>query len=80
MKDVNAQKLHPNLGHPTYANQMESLKIMEELRQKELNQMIHTNQEKMEVRVAIQSPPPVLRATLPFRELTLMVRTKLLVC
>lgn len=53
---------------------------MEELRQKELNQMIHTNQEKMEVRVAIQSPPPVLRATLPFRELTLMVRTKLLVC
>ncbi|XP_028626104.1 coiled-coil domain-containing protein 180 [Grammomys surdaster] len=47
-KDVNAQKLHPNLGHPTYTSQMESLKLMEELRQKELNQMIQTNQEKME--------------------------------
>lgn len=57
---MNAQQLHPNLGHPTYTSQMESLKIKEELRQKELNQMIHTNQEKMEVRVAIQSPPQVL--------------------
>lgn len=54
---------------------MESLKIKEELRQKELNQMIHRNQEKMEVRVAIQSPPQVLRAILPFRELSLMVST-----
>lgn len=31
--------------------------MAEELRQQELNRMIHENQEKMEVRVAIRSPP-----------------------
>lgn len=47
-KDENARKLHPNLGHPTYISQMESLQMAEELRQQELNRMIHENQEKME--------------------------------
>ncbi|XP_051017528.1 coiled-coil domain-containing protein 180 [Acomys russatus] len=47
-KDKNFQKLHPNLGHPTYAQQMESLHIMEEIRQEEMNEMIHESQEKME--------------------------------
>lgn len=56
MKDENVQKLHPNLGHPEYAHQMESLHIMEGLRQEELDQVIRENQEKMEVSAAIQSP------------------------
>uniref|UniRef100_A0A8C6QA45 Coiled-coil domain containing 180 n=1 Tax=Nannospalax galili TaxID=1026970 RepID=A0A8C6QA45_NANGA len=47
-KDDNAQKLHPNLGHPTYAQQMESLHTVEELRQEELDRVIHMNKEKME--------------------------------
>lgn len=34
---------------------MESLHLKEELRQEELSQMIHTNQEKMEVRAAKQA-------------------------
>lgn len=75
MKDENAQKLHPNLGHPIYAHQMESLHIVEELRQQELDRVIHTNQEKMEVSAALQSPSQVLRAILPFRKLDLTVGT-----
>ncbi|NP_001414613.1 coiled-coil domain-containing protein 180 isoform X1 [Rattus norvegicus] len=47
-KEENAQKLHPNLGHPTYSSQMESLRIREELRQQKVDQMIYMNQEKME--------------------------------
>ncbi|XP_036034437.1 coiled-coil domain-containing protein 180 [Onychomys torridus] len=47
-KDENAQKLHPNLGHPIYAHQMESLHIVEDLRQEELDRVIHASQEKME--------------------------------
>ncbi|XP_040594831.1 coiled-coil domain-containing protein 180 isoform X2 [Mesocricetus auratus] len=47
-KEENAKKLHPNIGHPTYARQMESLHIMEELRQEELEKVLHANQEKME--------------------------------
>jgi hypothetical protein len=54
--------------------------MAEELRQQELNRMIHENQEKMEVRVAIRSPPQVLRAMPPFRELGLMVSTRSCVC
>lgn len=49
--------------------------MAEEERQQELDQMIHENLEKMEVRVAIPSPPQVLWAMLPFRELGLMVST-----
>ncbi|CAH6790355.1 Ccdc180 [Phodopus roborovskii] len=47
-KDENAQKLHPNLGHPINAHQIESLNIMEELRQQELDHLLQANQEKME--------------------------------
>lgn len=44
---------------------MESLQMAEEERQQELNQMIHENQEKMEVRVPTRSPPQVLWASCP---------------
>lgn len=54
---------------------MESLHIVEELRQQELDRVIHTNQEKMEVSAALQSPSQVLRAILPFRKLDLTVGT-----
>ncbi|XP_041523268.1 coiled-coil domain-containing protein 180 [Microtus oregoni] len=47
-KDENALKLQPNLGHPIFAWEMESLNIVEELRQEEWGRMIHANQEKME--------------------------------
>nr|XP_048276472.1 coiled-coil domain-containing protein 180 isoform X1 [Myodes glareolus] len=47
-KDENARKLQLNLGHPIFAREMESLNIMEELRQEEWGQVIHANQEKME--------------------------------
>ncbi|XP_060235849.1 LOW QUALITY PROTEIN: coiled-coil domain-containing protein 180 [Meriones unguiculatus] len=47
-KDENSQKLHPQLGHPSYAREMESLCTIEELRQEELDQVIQENQEKME--------------------------------
>ncbi|XP_057647171.1 coiled-coil domain-containing protein 180 [Chionomys nivalis] len=47
-KDENARKLQPNLGHPIFAREMESLNIVEELRQEEWGRVIHANQEKME--------------------------------
>ncbi|XP_054582862.1 coiled-coil domain-containing protein 180 [Eptesicus fuscus] len=47
-KDKNAQSLHPNLGHPIHAKEMESLCLMEEKRQKELDTMIMTTKEKLE--------------------------------
>ncbi|ELK34211.1 hypothetical protein MDA_GLEAN10021557 [Myotis davidii] len=47
-KDKNAQSLHPNLGHPIHSKVMESLCLMEEKRQKELDSMIMTTKEKLE--------------------------------
>ncbi|KAK1334305.1 hypothetical protein QTO34_005308 [Cnephaeus nilssonii] len=47
-KDKNAQSLHPNLGHPIHSKEMESLCLMEEKRQKELDTMIMTTKEKLE--------------------------------
>ncbi|XP_059513402.1 coiled-coil domain-containing protein 180 [Myotis daubentonii] len=47
-KDKNAQSLHPNLGHPIHSKEMESLCLMEEKRQKELDSMIMTTKEKLE--------------------------------
>ncbi|EPQ10417.1 hypothetical protein D623_10019339 [Myotis brandtii] len=47
-KDKNAQSLHPNLGHPIHSKQMESLCLMEEKRQKELDSMIMSTKEKLE--------------------------------
>lgn len=75
MKDENALKLQPNLGHPIFAREMESLNIVEELRQEEWGRAIHANQEKMEVSTALQSPSQMLRAILPFRKLTPTVGT-----
>lgn len=54
---------------------MESLNIMEKLRQEEWDQVIHANQEKMEVSTAVQSPSQMLRSILPFRKLTSTVGT-----
>lgn len=75
MKDENTRKLQPNLGHPIFAQEMESLHIVEELRQEEWGRVIHENQEKMEVSTAVQAPSQMLRAILPFRKLTLTVGT-----
>ncbi|XP_036184990.1 coiled-coil domain-containing protein 180 [Myotis myotis] len=47
-KDKNAQSLHPNLGHPIHSKEMESLCLMEEKRQKELDSIIMTTKEKLE--------------------------------
>ncbi|XP_077003707.1 coiled-coil domain-containing protein 180 isoform X2 [Tamandua tetradactyla] len=47
-KDENAQKLHPNLGHPTNAQEMESLCQEEEKRQEELHSAIEGYREKLE--------------------------------
>ncbi|KAM9642245.1 coiled-coil domain-containing protein 180 [Trichechus inunguis] len=47
-KDKNAQKLHPNLGHPTNFQEMESLCHLEEKRQEELDSVIQANKEKLE--------------------------------
>ncbi|XP_054545105.1 coiled-coil domain-containing protein 180 [Talpa occidentalis] len=47
-KDENAQKLHPNLGHPTHYQAMASLCQMEEKRQEDLDEMIAATREKLE--------------------------------
>ncbi|KAM5298475.1 coiled-coil domain-containing protein 180 [Ctenodactylus gundi] len=47
-KDQNAQMLHPNLGHPTNSQQMDSLHASELKRQEELNNVIRINREKLE--------------------------------
>ncbi|XP_037653212.1 coiled-coil domain-containing protein 180 isoform X3 [Choloepus didactylus] len=47
-KEENAQKLHPNLGHPSNAQEMESLCQEEEKRQQELDNIIGVNREKLE--------------------------------
>nr|XP_035956409.1 coiled-coil domain-containing protein 180 isoform X9 [Halichoerus grypus] len=47
-KDENAQKLHPNLGHPAHFQEMESLCQVEEKRQDDLDTMIVTTKEKLE--------------------------------
>ncbi|XP_045878631.1 coiled-coil domain-containing protein 180 isoform X3 [Meles meles] len=47
-KDENAQKLHPNLGHPAHFQEMESLCQVEEKRQDDLDTMIMTTREKLE--------------------------------
>ncbi|XP_035294581.1 coiled-coil domain-containing protein 180 [Cricetulus griseus] len=47
-KNENSEKLHPNLGHPIYAQQIQSLKITEEIRQEELSQVLRSNREKLE--------------------------------
>ncbi|KAF3821242.1 hypothetical protein GH733_011395 [Mirounga leonina] len=47
-KDENAQKLHPNLGHPSHFQEMESLCQVEEKRQGDLDTMIVATKEKLE--------------------------------
>ncbi|XP_014441491.1 coiled-coil domain-containing protein 180 isoform X2 [Tupaia chinensis] len=47
-KDENSQKLHPNLGHPTRFQEMESLHIVEKARQGEMDRVIQMNREKLE--------------------------------
>ncbi|XP_044776536.1 LOW QUALITY PROTEIN: coiled-coil domain-containing protein 180 [Neomonachus schauinslandi] len=47
-KDENAQKLHPNLGHPSHFQEMESLCQVEEKRQDDLDTMIVATKEKLE--------------------------------
>ncbi|XP_032333918.1 coiled-coil domain-containing protein 180 [Camelus ferus] len=47
-KDENAQKLHPNLGHPAHFQEMKSLCQVEEKRQKELDALTAATKEKLE--------------------------------
>ncbi|CAM9821291.1 unnamed protein product [Rangifer tarandus platyrhynchus] len=47
-KDENAQKLHPNLGHPAQLQDMESLCQVEEKRQGDLDSLIVVTKEKLE--------------------------------
>ncbi|XP_059957228.1 LOW QUALITY PROTEIN: coiled-coil domain-containing protein 180 [Mesoplodon densirostris] len=47
-KDENAQKLHPNLGHPTHLQEMESLCQVEEKRQEDLDTLIAVTREQLE--------------------------------
>lgn len=47
-KDENAQKLHPNLGHPTLFQEMEFLHMIEKKRQDELDFAIRMMREKLE--------------------------------
>ncbi|XP_029058159.1 coiled-coil domain-containing protein 180 isoform X5 [Monodon monoceros] len=47
-KDENAQKLHPNLGHPAHFQEMESLCQVEEKRQEDLDTMIAVTREQLE--------------------------------
>ncbi|XP_021100263.1 coiled-coil domain-containing protein 180 isoform X2 [Heterocephalus glaber] len=47
-KDQNAQKLHPNLGHPQNFQQMKSLHASEKKRQEELNHAIKMTRERLE--------------------------------
>ncbi|XP_023421292.1 coiled-coil domain-containing protein 180 [Cavia porcellus] len=47
-KDQNAQKLHPNLGHPQNLQQMKSLDASEKTRQEDLNNAIKMTRERLE--------------------------------
>ncbi|KAK2504874.1 hypothetical protein MC885_011298 [Smutsia gigantea] len=47
-KDENAQKLHPNLGHPAHFQEMESLCQVEEKRQEDLDTLIKAIRDKLE--------------------------------
>uniref|UniRef100_A0AC11D8Z6 Coiled-coil domain containing 180 n=1 Tax=Ovis aries TaxID=9940 RepID=A0AC11D8Z6_SHEEP len=47
-KDENAQKLHPNLGHPAQLQDLESLCQVEEKRQEDLDALIVVTKEKLE--------------------------------
>nr|XP_051712238.1 coiled-coil domain-containing protein 180 isoform X2 [Oryctolagus cuniculus] len=47
-KDENAQKLHPNLGHPTLFQEMEFLHMIEKKRQDELDFAIRMTRERLE--------------------------------
>ncbi|XP_060156710.1 coiled-coil domain-containing protein 180 isoform X1 [Globicephala melas] len=47
-KDENAQKLHPNLGHPARLQEMESLCQVEEKRQEDLDTLIAVTREQLE--------------------------------
>ncbi|XP_069866287.1 coiled-coil domain-containing protein 180 isoform X1 [Dipodomys merriami] len=47
-KDKNSQGLHPNIGHPTYSQQMETLNQAEIRRQQDMEYAIETNEEKLE--------------------------------
>ncbi|XP_054440931.1 LOW QUALITY PROTEIN: coiled-coil domain-containing protein 180 [Pteronotus mesoamericanus] len=47
-KDKNAQSLHPNLGHPAHFQEIESLCLVEEKRQAELDSTIMATREKLE--------------------------------
>ncbi|XP_045696693.1 coiled-coil domain-containing protein 180 isoform X2 [Phyllostomus hastatus] len=47
-KDKNAQSLHPNLGHPAYFQEVESLCLVEDKRQDDLDTMIRTTKDKLE--------------------------------
>ncbi|KAM9082498.1 coiled-coil domain-containing protein 180 isoform 4-T7 [Megaptera novaeangliae] len=47
-KDENAQKLHPNLGHPAHLQEMESLCQVEEKRQEDLDTLIAVTREQLE--------------------------------
>ncbi|XP_036891766.1 coiled-coil domain-containing protein 180 isoform X2 [Sturnira hondurensis] len=47
-KDKNAQSLHPNLGHPAHFQEVESLCLVEDKRQEDLDIMIRTTKDKLE--------------------------------
>nr|XP_034491854.1 coiled-coil domain-containing protein 180 [Marmota flaviventris] len=47
-KDRNAQKLNPNIGHPAHYQIMESLHILEEKRQEELDHVIKKHKDNLE--------------------------------
>lgn len=49
LKDENAKKLHQNLGHPEHIQEMESLCQVEKKRQEDLDTVIRTTREKLEV-------------------------------
>lgn len=55
LKDENAQKLHPNLGHPAQLQDLESLCQVEEKRQGDLDALIVVTKEKLEVSSAFYS-------------------------
>ncbi|KAM5329415.1 coiled-coil domain-containing protein 180 isoform 2-T3 [Glossophaga mutica] len=47
-KDKNAQSLHPNLGHPAHFQEVESLCLVEDKRQEDLDTLIKTTKDKLE--------------------------------
>lgn len=56
MKDKNAQSLHLNLGHPAHFQEMESLCLVEDKRQEDLDTMSTATRDKLEVSGAVDSP------------------------